>query len=115
MNGTGPRVSVLQQYRMPEMLARFQESCITEFTSVFNALRTTTERTMATRKQTKPDWLKAKVRTARMAMDIDGPLDSALPDVFLMIGTAERRNKVIEKIKEIHAGMCESEAEPSSA
>lgn len=65
---------------------------------------------MAT-KQTKPDWLKAKVRTAHMAMDIDGTLDGALPDVFMMIGSKERREKVIAKINEIHAGMCEREAE----
>lgn len=69
---------------------------------------------MAT-KQAKPDWLKAKVRTTRMAMDIDGTLDGALPDVFMMIGSKERREKVIAKINEIHTGMCEREAERAAA
>ncbi|WP_333998262.1 hypothetical protein [Burkholderia orbicola] len=69
---------------------------------------------MAT-KQTKPDTLKAKVRTARMSMDIDGTLDGSLPDVFMMISSKERREKVIAKINEIHVRMCEREAERADA
>jgi hypothetical protein len=69
---------------------------------------------MAT-KQAKPDWLKAKVRTARMAMDIDGTLDGALPDVFMMIDSKERREKVLAKFNEIHLRMCEFEAERAAA
>ncbi|MDN7897172.1 hypothetical protein QZM82_13325 [Burkholderia cepacia] len=68
-----------------------------------------------TTKQAKPDSLKAKVRTARMAMDIDGTLDGALPDVFMMIETKERREAVIAKIHEVHARMCEYEAERQAA
>lgn len=66
---------------------------------------------MATTKQPKPDWLKAKVRTARMSMDIDGTLDGALPDVFLMIGTRARREKVLKKITEVHESLNQKEDE----
>lgn len=71
-------------------------------------------RTMAA-KQQKPDWLKAKVRTARMSMDIDGTLDGALPDVFMMIGSRERREKVLVRINQIHAQMNQREAEKAAA
>jgi len=69
---------------------------------------------MAT-KQAKPDWLKAKVRTSRMSMDIDGTLDGALPDVFMMIGTKARREAVIAKVVEIHESMCAHEVQREAA
>jgi hypothetical protein len=68
---------------------------------------------MATAKQAKPDWLKAKVRTSRMTMDIDGPLKSALPDMIYMLD-AKGRERVIAKMQEIHADICKREAEQAA-
>jgi hypothetical protein len=65
---------------------------------------------VATAKQPKPDWLKAKVRTSRMTMDIDGPLKSALPDLLYMLDTPSRE-KALKKMQEIHASICEREKE----
>lgn len=63
----------------------------------------------------KPDWLKAKVRTSRMTMDIDGPLKSALPDLLCMLD-AKGRELVIAKMQEIHANICKREAgQPEAA
>jgi hypothetical protein len=67
---------------------------------------------MAT-KQAKPDWLKAKVRTSRMTMDIDGPLKAALPDMIYMLD-AKGRESVIAKMQEIHAGICQREVEQAA-
>lgn len=69
---------------------------------------------MAT-KQAKPDSLTAKVRTSHLSMDIKGTLDGSLPNVFMMIDTKERREAVIAKIQEVHARMCEREAERQAA
>jgi hypothetical protein len=69
---------------------------------------------MATTKQAKPDWLKAKVRTSRMTMDIDGPLKSALPDMIYMLDS-KGRESVIAKMQKIHADICLREAEQDSA
>jgi hypothetical protein len=68
---------------------------------------------MATTKQAKPDWLKAKVRTSRMTMDIDGPLKSALPDMIYMLD-AKGRETVIAKMQAIHADICQREAEQAA-
>jgi hypothetical protein len=68
---------------------------------------------MATTKQAKPDWLKAKVRTSRMTMDIDGPLKSALPDMIYMLD-AKGRETVIAKMQAIHADICKHEAEQAA-
>jgi len=65
-------------------------------------------------KVTKPDWLKAKVRTSRMTMDIDGPLKAALPDLLYMLD-AKGRESVIAKMQEIHADICKREAEQPEA
>jgi hypothetical protein len=65
---------------------------------------------MAT-KQPKPDWLKAKVRTSRMTMDIDGPLKSSIPDLIYMLN-AEDRAYVIERMQAKHADICQLEAGP---
>lgn len=62
-------------------------------------------------KTLRPDTLKARVRTERVAMDIDGTLDGALPDVFAMIGTAARREAVLAKFNEVHARLCNFESE----
>jgi hypothetical protein len=67
---------------------------------------------MAT-KQAKPDWLKAKVRTSRMTMDIDGPLKSALPDMIYMLD-AKGREAVIAKMQRLHADICQREAEQAA-
>ncbi|WP_369072872.1 hypothetical protein [Burkholderia gladioli] len=59
---------------------------------------------MATTKAPKCDWLKAKVRTARMTMEIDGPLRHAICDVFIMLGDKDRE-AVIAEMKERHESM----------
>ena len=48
-------------------------------------------------------------------MDIDGTLDGALPDVFMMIGTKARREAVIAKVVEIHESMCAHEVQREAA
>lgn len=64
-------------------------------------------------KQPKPDWMKAKIRTSRMTMDIDGPLKGALPDCIYMLD-AKGRESVIAKMQAIHADICQREAEQAA-
>jgi len=68
---------------------------------------------MPAAKQAKPDWLKAKVHTSRMTMDIDGPLKAALPDLLYMLDTPSRE-KALAKMKEIHDDICKREQEQES-
>lgn len=70
---------------------------------------------MATRAKPKANWLKAKVRTERMTMDIEGPLLSSIVHLFIMAGSKEKREKLLAEMQEAHADMCKREAEKAAA
>lgn len=57
------------------------------------------------------DTIKAKVKTATMTMDINGPLDGAIGEIFVMVKTPERREKIIADLQKTHASMVEWERE----
>lgn len=65
---------------------------------------------MATRAKPKTNWLKAKVRTERMVVDLEGPLKSSLVHIFIMVGTKEDREKLLKEFHEAHVDMCKREA-----
>ncbi len=69
---------------------------------------------MATRAKPKTNWIKAKIRTEQMVVDLEGPLKSSLVHVFIMVGTKEDREKLLDEFQKAHADMCEREAEAAA-
>jgi hypothetical protein len=65
---------------------------------------------MATRVK-KVNWIKGKVWTERMTMEIEGPLLSSLVHMFIMAGSKEKREKLLDEFQKAHADMCEREAQ----
>lgn len=67
---------------------------------------------MATRKK---NWIKAKIWTESMTVDMEGPLLGAVVHVFIMLGSKEAREKVLAEIHAAHVDMCQREQEKAEA
>ena len=68
----------------------------------------------ASKATAKPNWIKAKIRTARMTSEIEGPLMATLPDLILFFN-AEERLKIIAKMNEVHERLLKIAAERDAA
>lgn len=67
---------------------------------------------MATRKK---NWIKAKIWNESMTVDLEGPLLGSVVHVFIMLGSKEAREKVLDEMQKAHIDMCEREQAKSEA
>ena len=61
---------------------------------------------MATKRK---NWLKAKIWTESMTVDMEGPLLSSIVSMFIVAGSKEKREKLLADMQKAHADMCERE------